>query len=121
MTQRARNAALLLALLMILSALLVACQPAVNSGETDTDDTSETEGQTTPAIPCTIKVNEMMGSELHLHVETKTGDRLIIRIPTVSPDDEARHGMVYGATIYVTFEGKVMHFFDTKTQQNLLV
>ena len=73
------------------------------------------------AIPCTIKVNEMMGSELHLHVETKTGDRLIVRIPTVSLDDDARHGMVYGATIYVTFEGKVMHFFDPETEQNLLV
>ncbi len=73
------------------------------------------------AIPCTIKVNEMMGSELHLHVETKSGDRLIVRIPTVSLDDELRHSMVYGATIYVTFEGKVMHFFDTETEQNLLV
>ena len=73
------------------------------------------------AIPCTIKVNEMMGSELHLHVETKTGDRLIVRIPTVTLDDDARHGMVYGATIYVTFEGKVMHFFDPETEQNLLV
>ena len=73
------------------------------------------------AIPCTIKVNEMMGSELHLHVETATGDCLIVRIPTVSLDDEVRHSMVYGATIYVTFEGKVMHFFDTQTEQNLLV
>ena len=73
------------------------------------------------AIPCTIKVNEMMGSELHLHVETKTGDRLIVRIPTVTLDDDARHGMVYGATIYVTFEGKVMHVFDPETEQNLLV
>ena len=73
------------------------------------------------AIPCTIKVNEMMGSELHLHVETESGDRLIVRIPTVTLDDDARHGMVYGATIYVTFEGKVMHFFDPETEQNLLV
>ena len=73
------------------------------------------------AIPCTIKVNEMMGSELHLHVETKKGDRLIVRIPTVTLDDETRHSMVFGATIYVTFEGKVMHFFNAETEQNLLV
>ena len=73
------------------------------------------------AIPCTIKVNEMMGSELHLHVETKNGDRLIVRIPTVTLDDETRHSMVFGATIYVTFEGKVMHFFNAETEQNLLV
>ena len=73
------------------------------------------------AIPCAIKVNEMMGSELHLHVEEDNGDRLIVRIPTVSLDDEQRKSMVYGSTIHVTFEGKVMHFFDAETGVNLLV
>ena len=73
------------------------------------------------AIPCKIVVNEMMGSELHLHVLEENGDRLIVRIPTVSLDDDQRAALVYGATIYVTFEGKVMHFFDAETQTNLLV
>ena len=73
------------------------------------------------AISCKIVVNEMMGSELHLHVVEENGDRLIVRIPTVSLDDEQRKNLVYGSTIYVTFEGKVMHFFDTDTQRNLLV
>ncbi len=73
------------------------------------------------AIPCKIEVNEMMGSELHLHVVTASGDRLIVRVPTVSLDDSIRNALVYGATIYVTFEGKVMHFFDVKTEKNLLV
>ena len=72
------------------------------------------------AIPCTIKVNEMMGSELHLHVVEDNGDKLIVRIPTISLTDEERKGMVYGATIYVTFEGKVMHFFDPETERNIL-
>ena len=73
------------------------------------------------AIPCKIVVNEMMGSELHLHVFEENGDRLIVRIPTVSLSDEQRNALVYDATIYVTCEGKVMHFFDTETQRNLLV
>ena len=73
------------------------------------------------AIPCKIVVNEMMGSELHLHVVEENGDRLIVRIPTVSLEDEQRKALVYGSTIYVTFEGKVMHFFDPATQKNLLV
>ena len=73
------------------------------------------------AIPCKITVNEMMGSELHLHVVEENGDKLIVRIPTVSLDDEQRKEMVFGKTIYVTFEGKVMHFFDPETEQNLLV
>ena len=73
------------------------------------------------AIPCTIQVNEMMGSELHLHVLVEGGDKLIVRIPTVSLTDAERSNLVYGSTIYVTFEGKVMHFFDPSTERNLLV
>ena len=73
------------------------------------------------AVCCTIQVSEMMGSELHLHVLTASGDKLIVRVPTVSLEDEQRKEMVYGNEIYVTFEGKVMHFFDAETQNNLLV
>ena len=73
------------------------------------------------AIPCVIRVNEMMGSELHLHVEEENGDRLIVRIPTITLSDEQRKSLVYGAMIYVTFESKVMHFFDPETEKNLLV
>ena len=73
------------------------------------------------SIPCKIRVNEMMGSELHLHVVEDNGDKLIVRVPTVSLEDEQRSQMVYDNTIHVTFEGKVMHFFDTETQVNLLV
>jgi len=72
------------------------------------------------AIKCTIKVNEMMGSELHLHVVTENGDKLIVRIPTVSLEDEERKSLVFGKEIYITFEGKVMHFFDKETGVNLL-
>ena len=72
-------------------------------------------------ISCDILVNEMMGSELHLHVVTNNGDKLIVRIPTVSLTDEQRKSLVQGTTIHVTFEGKVMHFFNEETQQNLLV
>ena len=73
------------------------------------------------AIPCTVKVNEMMGSELHLHVYEDNGDKLIVRVPTVSLDDEQRKEMVFGSTIHVTFESKVIHFFDAETERNLLV
>ena len=72
------------------------------------------------AIPCTIQVNEMMGSELHLHVLVDGGDKLIVRIPTISLTDEQRSNLVYGKTIYISFEGKVMHFFDPNTERNML-
>ena len=73
------------------------------------------------AIPCKIVVNEMMGSELHIHAVEPNGDKLIVRIPTIRLTDEERKSLVYGTVIYVTFEGKVMHFFDAETENNLLV
>lgn len=73
------------------------------------------------AISCTIRVNEMMGSELHLHVATENGSKLIVRVPTISLSDRQRRDMEFGGKIYVTCESKVMHFFDAESQQNLLV
>ena len=73
------------------------------------------------SISCQILVNEMMGSELHLHVVAGDGEKLIVRIPTVSLSDEVRRSLVQGQTINVTFEGKVMHFFNEETHTNLLI
>ncbi len=73
------------------------------------------------AIPCKIVVNEMMGSELHIHGIEEDGDKIIVRIPTITLDDQQRNSLTYGSTIYVTFESKVMHFFDPETQKNLIV
>ena len=82
---------------------------------------TQADAQDAAAIPCTIKVNEMMGSELHLHVVEENGDKLIVRIPTITLEDEERKAMVYGSKLHITFEGKVMHFFDAETERNLLV
>ena len=72
------------------------------------------------AIPCKVRVNEMMGSELHLHVEEENGDRLIVRIPTIILSDEQRASIGYDSLLNVTCESKVMHFFDPETETNLL-
>jgi multiple sugar transport system ATP-binding protein len=73
------------------------------------------------SIPCKIVVNEMMGSELHIHGVEENGDRIIVRIPTIILEDEQRNALSYGKTIYITFESKVMNFFDPETEKNLLV
>lgn len=73
------------------------------------------------AIPCIVQVNEMMGSELHLHVLTEaTGDALVVRVPTIDLTIEQQRMLVQGAKVYITFEGKVMHFFDKETRINIL-
>ena len=73
------------------------------------------------AIPCTIQVNEMMGSELHLHVVTdEGGEALIVRVPTIDLSPAQRAAMVSGAKVFITFEGKVMHFFNKETEISLI-
>jgi multiple sugar transport system ATP-binding protein len=62
----------------------------------------------------------MMGSELHLHVFTEDGTRWIVRIPTIDLSTEQRKALVAGAKLYITFEGKAMHFFDPETEKNLI-
>ncbi|MBR7082715.1 MAG: hypothetical protein IKI51_01730, partial [Clostridia bacterium] len=59
-------------------------------------------------------------SELHLHIYTEDGTRLIVRVPTINLSNEEREALVAGNKVYVTFEGKVMHFFDPETEDNVL-
>ena len=73
------------------------------------------------AIATTIRVSEMMGSELHLHVDAENGDKFIVRVPTMSLGKEERSAIKFGAPLNITFEGRVMHFFDAETQHNLLL
>ena len=62
----------------------------------------------------------MTGSELHLHVYTDDGTRLIVRVPTINLSAQQRADLVQGHKVWITFEGKVMHFFDPETEENLL-
>jgi len=71
-------------------------------------------------IKTTLLVNEMMGSELHLHVTLEDNKEMIVRVPTISLSDEQKKSMISGKEIYITFEGKVMHFFDNETEESLL-
>ena len=72
------------------------------------------------SIECTIQVNEMMGSELHLHLVTKNDDKIILRLPTIDLTKEQRAQLSYGSKMYITFKAKVMHLFDPKTEKNLI-
>ncbi len=81
-------------------------------------------------ISSNLEVNEMMGSENHLHLnafnpnssEAETGsNKVILRVPTLNLTQEEKESLVPGKEIYFTFSGKVMHFFDPETENNLLV
>ena len=72
------------------------------------------------AINGNILVNEMMGSELHLHVQVGGNDKIIVRIPTVNLTHEERQQLRENHTVHLTFPGKVMYFFDPETEKSLL-
>ena len=57
--------------------------------------------------------------ETIIPLQTVTG-KIIVRVPTVNLTHEQREQMVNGHKIFITFEGKVMHFFDPETTENLL-
>ncbi len=72
------------------------------------------------AIPCVIRVRENMGSSFHLHVQTETGEELIVRVPTAPFTAAQVEKLVSGTRIYITFESGVTHFFSAETEVNLL-
>ena len=73
--------------------------------------------KTEGAIECTIDVNEMMGSELHLHLSSENNDKIIVRLPTVDLTKEQRASLAFGNKMYITFPAKVMHLFDPATEK----
>jgi multiple sugar transport system ATP-binding protein len=72
------------------------------------------------AINGTMLVNEMMGSELHLHVRVGDGSKLIARTPTVNLTHEEKKDLRKNKEVHLSFPGKVMYFFDPETEKNLL-
>jgi len=72
------------------------------------------------AIEGTLLVNEMMGSELHLHVELGDKTHVILRIPTLELTEQQRASLVYGSKLRFTFPEKVTQLFDPQTEESLL-
>ena len=72
------------------------------------------------AINGTMLVNEMMGSELHLHVRVEDSTKMIVRTPTVNLSLEEKKQLRKNHEVHLSFPGKVMYFFDPETEKNLL-
>ena len=72
------------------------------------------------AIPCTLNVNEMMGSELHLHVSITDEQTAILRTPTIDLTSERRDALQAGRQLYFSFPSKVVQLFDPASGESLL-
>ena len=67
-------------------------------------------------IPAEVDVSELMGSELHLHVNSN-GKDIVIVVPTTDIDLNAVHGS--HKKVAYSFRPELMHFFDNETEKNL--
>ena len=70
-------------------------------------------------ITGTVDVSEMMGSEVHLHVNAQGKDVVMI-VPTTELDASQRSGIPYGTKVSFTFRPELIHLFDAETELNLI-
>ena len=64
----------------------------------------------------TIEVSEMMGSEVHLHINLN-GDDIVAVIPTANLDLDT---VALGKEFTFHFNSNLLHVFDAKTEENLI-
>lgn len=67
------------------------------------------------AIPATVEVSEMMGSQTHLHVNAN-GTEVVLVVQTVDLHADAFKA---GSKVNFTFGGNVAHIFDKDTEKNI--
>ena len=63
------------------------------------------------SMRASVEVSEMMGSEIHLHVNMN-GQEVVIIVPTMDLTGAHIQHFVYNAVINFTFGGNVCHVFD---------
>ena len=64
----------------------------------------------------TIEVSEMMGSEVHLHIDLN-GDDIVAVIPTANLDLDK---VALGKEFTFNFNSSLLHIFDAETEKNLI-
>ena len=64
----------------------------------------------------TIEVSEMMGSEVHLHINVD-GDDIVAVLPTAKLDLDT---VAIGKQITFSFDPSLCHIFDSQTENNLI-
>lgn len=66
-----------------------------------------------------VDVSEMMGSEIHLHVNAD-GQDVVLRVPTTDLPEKYRTGIAHGTEVRFSIHKDLIHLFDKKTENNLL-
>lgn len=63
-------------------------------------------------IPARVEVSEMMGSELHLHLNTGSAEIVAI-VPTTGSGNQTRE-------VAINFDAAQIHLFDVETERNVI-
>lgn len=66
-----------------------------------------------------VDVSEMMGSEIHLHVNAD-GQDVVLRVPTTDLPEKYRTGIAHGTEVRFSIHKDLIHLFDKQTENNLL-
>ncbi len=70
-----------------------------------------------------VDVSEMMGSELHLHVDMDqdgTSKDVVMRVSTNDLPDAYHGGIPHGTQLHFAFPGALVHLFSKETEENLI-
>ncbi len=70
-------------------------------------------------IEATVDVSEMMGSQIHLHVDMG-GKDVVMVLSTVDLPERYKGGFHFGDKVHFSFGGNVAHLFDAETGKNLI-
>ena len=72
------------------------------------------------ALEGVVKVVELMGSSLHVHVNTLFSDNLVIVVPTVNLSEEEIAKISVGNKIYFTWYSHLCNLFSKETKENVI-
>ena len=66
-------------------------------------------------IDAKVDVSEMMGAELHLHLDAE-GNEVVAIVPITEKDPSS---VKYGEVLHFTFRPELLHLFDAETEKSL--
>ncbi len=73
------------------------------------------------SIRATIKVTEMMGSEIHIHAECSDGKKIILRVQIADMTDEEQVALLKRTSISFVVRERTINLFDIEDGRNIAV
>ena len=69
------------------------------------------------ALEGVVSVVELMGSSMHVHIETKTNKNVVMIVPITNYDSNIYNEIVAGEKVYFTWNRGLEHLFSKETEE----